>query len=303
MVTARCKRHHPYGRPMTDRGHGRVVSIDGVTDRLAAALAGIDTWGADHAAAAVIVPDRTLATHGDTTHRFGWASVTKLVTAWTVLIAADRGRIALDEAAGPPGSTVRHLLAHASGMPFEGQAVQAAPGRRRIYSNTGFDLLGNLVGERVERPFADVLDEWVSEPLGMRSAVLVERSSQGLEGSMDDLAALAGELLRPTLVLPAAAATATTVAFPGLKGVVPGVGTFDPCDWGLGPELHDGKTPHWMGERNSQATFGHFGGSGTFLWVDPIADVALTVLTDRGFGPWALEAWPRLSDDVLTAVA
>ena len=75
------------------------------------------------------------------------------------------------------------------------------------------------------------------------------------------------------------------------------------CDWGLGFELHDGKRPHWMGDRNSPATFGHFGGSGTFLWVDPVADLALAVLTDRDYGPWALEAWPGFSDRVLEAAA
>ncbi len=54
-----------------------------------------------------------------------------------------------------------------------------------------------------------------------------------------------------------------------------------------------------MGKHNSPETFGHFGGSGTFLWVDPVADLAPVVVTDREFGAWALEAWPALSDAVL----
>ena len=145
------------------------------------------------------------------------------------------------------------------------------PGTRRIYSNPGFDALGALVEEREGRPFEAVLGEWVLAPLGMDDTRLEERPSQGLHGPVGDLAALAAELLQPTLVGPATARAATTVAFPGLVGVVPGVGRFDPCDWGLGLELHDGKAPHWMGERNSPATFGHFGGAGTFLWIDPVA--------------------------------
>lgn len=261
----------------------------------------IDTWGAGHAAAAVVGPAGVIATHGDPGHVFRWASVTKLVTAVTVLIGAERGLLAIDEPAGPPGATVRHLLAHASGLPFEGDRVLARPGSRRIYSNPGFDRLGALVAERAGRPFEVVLTEWVLGPLGMAGTTLAESPSQGLSGSLDDLVAFARELLRPTL-LPAPALTkATGVAFPGLKGVVPGVGTFDPCDWGLGFELHDGKEPHWMGSRNSPQTFGHFGGAGTFLWVDPVAEVALAVLTDREFGPWALEAWPALSDEVVAA--
>ena len=264
-------------------------------------LATIDAWGADHAAACVLGPDGVLAGRGEVGHGFRWASVTKLATAWTVLIAADRGLLDLDEPAGPPGATVRHLLAHASGLPFEGEAVIAAPGTRRIYSNPGFDALGALVGERAGMPFEDVLGEWVLAPLGMADARLIERPSQGLHGPVGDLAALTGELLRPTLVAPATARAATTVAFPGLVGVVPGVGRFDPCDWGLGPELHDGKSPHWMGERNSAATFGHFGGSGTFVWIDPVAELGLVVLTDREFGAWGLGAWPPFSDALLVA--
>jgi CubicO group peptidase (beta-lactamase class C family) len=91
------------------------------------------------------------------------------------------------------------------------------------------------------------------------------------------------------------------VQFPGLVGVLPDIGRMDPNDWGLGVELRDAKHPHWTGERNSPRTFGHFGGSGTFLWVDPEADTALACLTDLDFGPWALEAWPRLSDAVLSS--
>ena len=265
-------------------------------------LATIDTWGADHAAAIVLGPAGFLAGRGEAGHRFRWASVTKLATARTVLIASERGFLDLDEPAGPPGATVRHLLAHASGLPFEGEASIAPPGARRIYSNHGFDALGALVGERAGRPFEDVLGDWVLAPLGMDDTLLLERPSQGLHGPIGDLAALAGELLRPTLVAPATARVATAVAFPGLVGVVPGVGRFDPCDWGLGPELHDGKSPHWMGEGNSPDAFGHFGGAGTFVWVDPVADIGLATLTDREFGPWALAAWPALSDSVLASI-
>jgi CubicO group peptidase (beta-lactamase class C family) len=264
-------------------------------------LSTIDAWGADHAAAVVLGPDGVLAARGEPGHVFRWASVTKLATAWTVLIAAEVGLLDLDEPAGPPGATVRHLLAHASGLPFEGGASLAAPGTRRIYSNPGYDILGALVWERTGRRFDEVLRDFVLAPLGMAETELTERPSEGLHGPVGDLAAFAGELLRPRLVEPEAKRAATTVAFPGLVGVVPGIGRFDPCDWGLGPELHDGKSPHWMGARNSPETFGHFGGSGTFLWIDPVADLGMVVLTDREFGPWALEAWPPFSDAVLAA--
>jgi CubicO group peptidase (beta-lactamase class C family) len=262
-------------------------------------LTAIDGWGAEQAAACLVDPAGIVAGRGDPTHRFRWASVTKLVTAWAVLIAAERGLVELDEAAGPPGATVRHLLAHASGLPFEGETTLAAPGTRRIYSNRGFDILGALVAERGGQPIETILGNWVLAPLGMDATGLLGRASEGLQGTIGDLAAFGAELLRPTLVGSDVRRMATAVAFAGLVGVVPGVGRFDPCDWGLGPEVHDGKAPHWMGAQNSPATFGHFGGAGAFLWVDPVADLALAVATDRAFGPWALEAWPALSDALL----
>ncbi|MCA1657531.1 MAG: hypothetical protein LC713_07480, partial [Actinobacteria bacterium] len=94
---------------------------------------------------------------------------------------------------------------------------------------------------------------------------------------------------------------ATTVCFPGLAGVLPGIGRFEPLDWGLGFEIRDGKSPHWTGRENSPATFGHFGASGSFLWVDPQAGCACAALSGRDFGSWALTAWPAFADQVLNA--
>jgi CubicO group peptidase (beta-lactamase class C family) len=226
--------------------------------------------------------------------------VTKLVTALAALVAAEEGVIDLDEAAGPEGSTVRHLLAHASGLPFEPGAPTGRPGQRRIYSNVGFETLADHIAERADMPFGDYLGAGVLHPLGMQ-AELHGSPAADLHGSLDDLVILARELQQPTLVAPETLAEATTVQFPGLAGVLPDFGRFDPNDWGLGFELRDEKSPHWTGTRNSPRTFGHFGGSGTFLWVDPEAGFALGVLTNLDFGQWAKEAWPRLSDAVLIA--
>jgi CubicO group peptidase (beta-lactamase class C family) len=135
----------------------------------------------------------------------------------------------------------------------------------------------------------------------MTGTRLIGRASAGLWGPLDDMARLGQELLRPTLMGTATLDRATIVAFPGLAGVLPGIGRFDPLDWGLGFELRGTKQPHWTGTANSSATFGHFGASGTFLWVDPVAEIALACMTDRNFGPWALEAWPQISDAVLAA--
>ena len=130
-------------------------------------------------------------------------------------------------------------------------------------------------------------------------AVLAGSAGAGVSGTITDLAALARELQTPVRVAAETLDEARTVQFPGLVGVLPGFGRQDPNDWGLGLELRDAKSPHWTGTQNSPRAFGHFGRSGTFLWVDPDAGVALGCLTDLDFGDWAAAAWPRLSDAVL----
>jgi CubicO group peptidase (beta-lactamase class C family) len=262
------------------------------------ALRQVDEWGAEHAAAMVLRGGDSVGTHGPRSHVFRWASITKLLTAYAALVAAEEGVIDLDEPAGPEGSTVRHLLAHASGLPFHEGGPTSSVGQRRVYSNVGYETLAEHIAARAEMPFEEYLSPGVLQPLGMK-AELRGSAAADMHGTLDDLAAFARELQRPTLVAPETLAEATTVQFPGLAGVLPDFGRFDPLDWGLGFELRDAKEPHWTGTRASSRTFGHFGGSGTFLWVDPDADVALGVLTDREFDDWAKEAWPKLSDAVL----
>jgi CubicO group peptidase (beta-lactamase class C family) len=264
------------------------------------ALRQVEAWPAETVAVGVVRGGEEAGSHGPGERVFRWASVTKPVTALATLVAAEEGILDLDQAAGPSGSTVRHLLAHASGLPFEGREPIGRPGQRRIYSNSGFEVLAEVVGAAAEMPFAEYLHAAVLGPLELR-AELRGSPAAGLEGSLDDLLRLAVELQRPRLVAPETLAEATSVQFPGLVGVLPDIGRMEPNDWALGFELRDEKTPHWTGSLNSPRTFGHFGGTGTFLWVDPDAELALACLTDLGFGPWALEAWPRLADAVLTA--
>jgi CubicO group peptidase (beta-lactamase class C family) len=270
----------------------------GLVSTLVDALRQIESWPAATAAVAVVRSSNTTLL-GDEKAVLAWASVTKLATALACLVAAEEGTIDLDDAAGPPGSTVRHLLAHASGLPPEGSVPIAPPGTRRIYSNAGFDELAAVVGARAEMPFPEYLRAAVLAPLGMRTTELRGSAASGLASPIADLARLAAELLRPTLVAAETLAEATEVQFPGLAGVLPGFGRQEPNDWGLGFELRDGKSPHWTGSRNSPRTFGHFGQSGGFLWVDPEAGVALGCLTNLAFGDWAKHAWPRLADAVV----
>jgi CubicO group peptidase (beta-lactamase class C family) len=264
-------------------------------------------WPVDHVAVAVVGADGTvLATAGEQDRRYRLASVTKPLTAFATLVAVEEGAVEWDTPAGPPGSTVRHLAAHASGLPFEAGAselqVQAAPGTRRIYSNTGFDVLAATISEAAGMPFADYLHQAVCEPLGMAATVLEGSAGAGAVSTAADMARFAAQLQAPTLVHAETLAAAVRVAYPGLPGVLPGFGRQDPNDWGLGFEIRDGKSPHWTGEHSSPSTYGHFGQAGTFLWVDPDAGVGAIALTDRDFSQWCLTAWPAWTDAVLAAL-
>jgi CubicO group peptidase (beta-lactamase class C family) len=246
--------------------------------------------------------DGTVAgTYGPIGRRFPLASVTKPLTAYAALVAYEEGVYDLDDPAGPEGSTVRHLLAHASGLAFDEHRVMAGPESRRIYSNAGFEVLADHLTKTAGISFRDYLREAVLEPLGMSATDLEPGGSPaaGAVSTVDDLARFAAELQAPTVLHPATLAEATGVVFPGLRGVLPGYGIQNPNDWGLGFEIRGTKSPHWTGASSSPRTYGHFGQSGTFLWVDPDAGAACVVLTDRAFGDWAHPLWPALTDAVL----
>jgi len=271
-----------------------------VADLDAAIADAVAGWGADHVTVAVRQGDEDPIVVGGPDHLFALASVTKLFTAVAALVAVEEGALGLDQPAGPPGATVEHLLAHTSGLGFDGSEPLTRPGRRRIYSNAGFEALADAVAEAAGIDFATYATEAVLEPLGLTATVVTGSPAAGWRSTAPEVLALIDQVRRPTLLAPETIARATTVAFPDRAGVLPGIGRFDPLDWGLGFEIRDGKTPHWTGTANSPRTVGHFGGSGTFAWCDPDADTSCVALTDRPFDDWALQVWPELSDLLLT---
>src|SRR6476661_6582820 len=91
-----------------------------LVSRAVDALRQIDGWGAATAAAGVVRDGEVVATHGPRDVALRWASISKLCSTLAVLVAAEEGIVDLDEPCGPEGSTIRHLLAHASGLPFDG---------------------------------------------------------------------------------------------------------------------------------------------------------------------------------------
>jgi CubicO group peptidase (beta-lactamase class C family) len=145
----------------------------------------------------------------DATTVFRIASMTKSVTAATVLLLRDEGALSLDDEVGryvpevaglrpptddAPPLTVRALLTMTAGFPTDdpwgdrqqdlpdeefarllagpGLSFAWTPGTAYEYSNTGYALLGRVISAASGgRPYSDVVTRRVLEPLGMRSSV------------------------------------------------------------------------------------------------------------------------------------
>jgi CubicO group peptidase (beta-lactamase class C family) len=161
----------------------------------------------------------------DTQYRVG--SITKTFTAVAIMQLRDAGALALDdrlgdhiEEAAHPGPTLRRLLAHSSGLQREpvgdvwetmesptveellGRLAEAEqvlePGRFWHYSNLGFALLGEVVTRKAGKPYREVVQERLLDPLGLRRTTwdpveprargyLVEPYSDGVRPERDDV--------------------------------------------------------------------------------------------------------------------
>ena len=81
-----------------------------------------------------------------------------------------------------------------------------------------------------------------------------------------------------------------------LDGIVPGFGRFAPCPWGLGPEVR-GTKQHWMGDW-PDASFGHFGQSGSLMLLNADEQIGLVATSTVPFGPWAVQLWPTMTGEL-----
>lgn len=233
---------------------------------------------------------------GDTSAVFELASVTKLLSAYATLVAVEEGVFSLSTPLGPDDSTVRHLLAHASGLSHDDLTPQKPVGERRIYSSSAYALLGQEIERLTDIPFGQYAREAVFEPLGMEHTEIYGNPGFGGRSTVEDLLRFSEEVISPQVLHPSTVKEATTVQFPDLNGIVPGYGNYKPCPWGLGFEIKGEKNPHWTGPSMPADTVGHFGQAGTFWWVHRVSGRGLVVLTDRPFGDWAKPLWMEANE-------
>ncbi|HEV2427504.1 MAG TPA: serine hydrolase domain-containing protein, partial [Acidimicrobiales bacterium] len=248
-------------------------------------------WPAGSSAAALVVREggaTVVAEAGDLDERRAWASVSKLAVALAMGVEHDAGLHDLAEDAGPPGATIAHLLSHSAGLGLEEGDRTSPVGARRVYSNYGVDLAVNAVVDGTDP--ARWLAERVLTPLGMSTSALKGRPSSGVVGSTRDLVTLAEAWLQPDTITQATRDRMIAPFLPGLAGVVPGFGRFDPCPWGLGPEVAGAKR-HWMGGWPPES-FGHFGQSGSLALMNASEGFAVVATAGEAFGSWAVQLWP-----------
>lgn len=261
------------------------------------------------------------ATPKDLERPFKWMSVTKFLVAtafWVQsLPSAGSTVMPLDLAVGPPappGVRLVDLLAHCSGLPFDAPADNMGirfgianpderaiePFTKRVYSNYNFELAGAFAESRLGVPWNDWVGRVITGPLGMNGTKLSDSPAWGAVGPIVDLARLAAEMLSPSRSGLAAADIDRFSApvHPGLRGVLPGYGHQKDNLWGAGVEIHGAKTPHYLPESFPPEVIGHFGQSGSFIWVDREAGAAGVFLGAEPFGPVHKALWPRLNAEI-----
>ena len=172
----------------------------------------------------------------------------------------------------------------------------ARPGTRRIYSNYGFEVAAALVAERAEMPFAEYFAAtWAGTAIAARGL----RRLGGVGDGRRSRSSLPASCRRRGGSRPRRSPRRRRCSSPASSGCCPGSDGRTRTTGGSASSCATASHPTGRARATRRATFGHFGRSGTFLWVDPEAGLALGCLTDLAFGDWAADAWPRLSDAVV----
>lgn len=243
---------------------------------------------------------------GDRKRVFPWMSLTKLVTSRIILGAVenqaldlDQGALTVGEVNIPAGVTVRHLLSHASGINSDQERFIVPCSTRRIYSNAGYELLAQLLSHYSGISFQRWAQQMIIDPLDLQIG-WSDSAAWGISGDLNDLIRLAKECVSPSFLSWDLHRAWCQPAFPGLPGILPGYGQMDNNLWGLGPEIKDHKSPHWTASSASKWTYGHFGQSGSFLWIDPLPGLGAVFLGEKRFGPLHQRLWPQLNQQLFT---
>lgn len=189
------------------------------------------------------------------------------------------------------------------------------PASEVLYSNIGYGLLALAVEARAGARFRDALRDLVLTPLGIEGYLGMEppRAPARIADVRGRHRATPLEPFNSpfwrSLALPWAGLVTTaagaltlvrafrghppgflspplrTVAVLDQTGDLPGGFIeplrWNPCPWGLGPEVRGMKEPHWIPAGVGTDSFGHTGASGCLAWAAPGVGVAWAILGAR----------------------
>ena len=211
-----------------------------------------------------------VATRGDVTRPVRPFPRSKPVTALALLVAAEEMLSDLEARAGGPAQDQRCAICWRTrpGLPAStGRRRSTLPGRRRVYSNELYRCCGEHLAAKAEMPFADYVHEQRSAIRSGSGWVPEGHPGAGMRGNLEDV-----------LLFPVSSSTRRSwrptheemieVQFPG-STASPDFGRFARSTGGwCGAQGREGAP--LVGGADIGRTFGHFGGGGTFVWVDPV---------------------------------
>ena len=212
--------------------------------------------------------------------------------------------------------TIQDLLEHCSGLPahrryFESrhgraafetaicqEPLEYAPRSASIYSDPGFILLGFAMENAAAVPLDRQFDEWRDAQLGSDVELRYQPGREWLERIAPTENTSSGELRRGEVHDENAAALGGVAAHAGLFGTAAAVGA---CArwWMRSPSLplfaartaapNSSRALAWdtmlptssCGTKLSPRAIGHTGFTGTSLWIDPVQDLYVVMLTNR----------------------
>jgi uncharacterized protein YbbC (DUF1343 family)/CubicO group peptidase (beta-lactamase class C family) len=266
---------------------------------------------------------------------FDLASLTKPVTtASSVMHLVQQGKLRLEDPVakhmpefgkhGKDRITVLQLLLHTSGLIADNplrdyqdgkkQAIErindlrlvAEPGRRFIYSDVGYIVLGELVEKLSGQPLDEYARKNLFEPLGLPE--LTYRPGKTLVDRCAPTEAVNGRWLRGEVHDPRARAVGGVAGHAGLFGTADDLAVYaqmvldggvsrtrqildkktvrllttpQAVPRGMRTPGFDARTSYSANRGDYFGGFGHTGFTGTSLWVDPASRTTVIVLTNR----------------------
>jgi beta-lactamase class C len=281
---------------------------------------------------------------------FPIASISKVYTAAMIMRLVEMGELTLSShvflvlpkfvGEGREAVRLRHLLTHTSGLPYESPEMeqrliqlvpmsalieeaytaplQSTPGTTFNYADYNYLLAGHMAEVATGKPFAELIQNLVIEPMGLKNTYMPPPSSEheriakvkavmaeGTDGAMynsahalslahpafgtvctaTDLVHFAqhfvpqGPRIHKEITIKAMTTNQAGFAH-GSHVALTGLAADVRPPWGLGFGLQTEVVPGLYTELGSFRTFGHGGASGCLLIIDPKINLIVAILTN-----------------------